>query len=204
MKKTIFISFLAFLLISEAKSQEFEVGFGLGSGAVYLFEDYDSGINIDYSLPFSSYVDLKYGKSENYFGVKLRFQYLNAGIKGNDWKNPNLEIDGEVSSLTTLFLLEHLPSNQNWSFGYNFGLGYTHQLFRPDLINSSDGIRSSFISFHLGGILRKKVNENFSLQLEPSLFWTDPVNSFRNSDKWQIAGEDLSVLVQFGMVYQFN
>jgi len=204
MKNILVLTCLLTLVFTDVKAQNFEIGFGLGSGGAYLFEAYDSGVDIDYTMPFSSYVDLKYGKPENYFGVKLRFQYMNAGIQGTDWKNPNFEIDGEVSSLTTLFLLEHLSTERNWNRGYNFGLGFTNQLLRPDLINSSSGVKSSFICFHLGGVLRKNINEHLSFQIEPSLLWFDPVNSMRNSDKWQIAGEDLNILVQFGMIYKFN
>ncbi|GHA51658.1 hypothetical protein GCM10007103_35160 [Salinimicrobium marinum] len=203
MKKITFIIIFILISFTEGKSQNLELGFGIGTGTAYIIENSDSGINIDYSTPFSSYVDLKYSKSENYFGAKVRFQYLNSGIKGTNWKNNSFEIDGEVTSLTTFILLEHLES-ENWNFGYNFGFGYSNQILRPDSINSSNEIVSNYMSFHLGGILNKRINENFSFKVEPSVLWTDPVNSFRNSDKWQIAGEDISLLLQFGVIYRIN
>jgi len=204
LKKITLLSFIALLFFTDGKSQTFEVGFGMGSGTTYLMENLDNGINIKYSVPFSSYIDLKYAAAGKYFGAKLRFQYLNTGIQGNDWKNPGLAIDGEVTSLTTLILLEHLNSDQKWNFGYNFGFGFTNQQFRPDLINSSNAIESSFMSLSVSGILNKKINENFSFQIEPNLLWTDPVNSLRSNEKWQIAGEDISLLIQIGLVYKIK
>ena len=204
MKKIIFLIIFTIISFTEGKSQNLELGFGIGSGTTYLIENSDNGVNIDYSTPFSSYVDLKYSKPEKYFGAKLRFQYLNTGIKGTSWKNDSYNIDGEVTSLTTMILLEHLKSDGNWNFGYNFGLGYTNQTFRPDLTNSSDQILSNYMSFNFGGIISRNINENFLLRIEPSVLWTDPINSFRNSDKWQIAGEDISLLIQFGLVYRIN
>ena len=60
------------------------------------------------------------------------------------------------------------------------------------------------MSVNLSGIISSKLNENLTLQLEPTLLWTDPVNSFRESDKWEIAGEDLSILMQIGIKYKIH
>ena len=204
MNKISLFLFLTLLSFTKGKSQNIEVGFGIGSGSAFLIENADSGIDIDYSTPFSSYVDLKYSKSENYFGAKVRLQYLNSGIKGTNWKNNRLEIDGEVTSLTTLLLLEHLNSDKNWNLGYDFGFGYTNQTLRPNLINALNEIDANYMSLHFGGIVNKKIDESFSFQIKPSVLWTDPVNSFRNNDKWQIAGEDISLLLQFGVVYKIK
>ena len=203
--RKITIVILFFLIATlEGKSQNLEVGFGLGTGSAYLFENNDSDVNIDYSAPFSSYMDLKYSKPDSYFGLKLKFQYLNAAIEGRNWKSSNEPIDGDVTSLTSMILLEHLKENKQWNFGYNFGFGYTHQEFRQDLINSSPIVDRNFMSVNLSGIISSKLNENLALQLEPTLLWTDPVNSFRESDKWEIAGEDLSILMQIGIKYKIH
>lgn len=204
MKKIIFSMILILILFTEGKSQNLELGVGIGTGAAYLIENSDSGIDIDYSTPVSFYADLKYSKSENYFATKVRFQYLNAGIKGTNWENNNSELDGKVTSLTGFILLEHLKPDKDWNLGYNFGLGYTHQLLRPDLVNSSNEIADNYMSFHIGGILSKKISEKISFKVEPSVLCTDPVNTFRSSDQWQIAGEDVSLLLQFGGVYRIN
>ncbi len=116
----------------------------------------------------------------------------------------NEPINGDVTSLTSLILLEHLKDNNKWNLGYNFGFGYTHQNFRQDLTNSSSGMEINFMSANISGIISSKLNNNLSLQLEPSLLWTDPVGSLRTSDKWQIAGEDLHLLIQLGFTYKIN
>lgn len=192
------------LTMFEGRSQNVEVGFGLGTGAAYMIENGDRNVDIDYSLPFSSYLDLKYSRPDSYFGVKLKFQYLNAGIKGENWKSFNEPIDGDVTSLTSLILLEHLKEENKWNFGYNFGFGYTHQEFRQDLMNLSPGVESNFMSVNVSGIISSKLTEKLALQIEPTLLWTDPVGSFRHSDKWQIAGEDVSILIQIGVKYKIK
>ena len=204
MKNITLIALILLFASLEGKSQNLEVGFGLGSGSAYIFENADSNIDIDYSAPFSSYLDLKYSNTESYFGLKLKFQYLNSGIKGRNWKSSNERIDGDVTSLTSMILLEHLKEKNKWNFGYNFGFGYTHQEFRQDLINLSPVVDRNFMSINFSGIISSELYENLALQLEPTLFWTDPVASLRESDKWQIAGEDLSILMQIGIKYKIN
>ena len=190
-----------FLVSLEGKSQHFDVGFGVGSGAAYLVEANDNAVDISYTLPFSSYLDLKYTPAESYFGLKLRFQYLSAGIEGENWKNFNQPIDRDVSSLTTMLMLEHLKEDSTWNIGYQFGVGYTRQSFRQDLTDLSPVIESWYMSLAFSGLLSRKINDKFAVQLEPGLLWTDPVGSLRSSEQWQIAGEDLSVLVQLGVRY---
>ncbi len=204
MRKIIMIVFIILLATLEGKAQNLEVGFGLGTGSAYIFENTDSGIDIDYSLPFSSYLDIKYSKPDSYFGLKLKFQYLNSAIEGRNWKSSNEPINGEVTSLTSMILLEHLKEDNKWNFGYNFGLGYTHQEFRQDLLNFSPVVDRNFMSVNFSGIISSKLNDKLALQLEPTLLWTDPVGSFRESDKWQIAGEDLSILMQIGLKYKIH
>ena len=169
-----------------------------------MFENADNNIDIDYSLPISSYLDLKYSKPDSYFGLKLKLQYLNSAIEGRNWKSSNEPIDGDVTSLTSMILLEHLKENSKWNFGYNFGFGYTHQEFRQDLINLSPVVDRNFMSVSSSGIISSKLNNNLALQLEPTLLWTDLVGSFRESDKWQIGGEDVSILMQIGIKYKIN
>ncbi|WP_037318811.1 hypothetical protein [Salegentibacter sp. Hel_I_6] len=204
MKNITLIALILLFASLEGKSQNLEVGFGLGTGSAYMYENSDSSIDIDYSLPFSSYLDLKYSKPDSYFGLKLKFQYLNAGIEGRNWKTSNEPIDGDVTSLTSMILLEHLKEENTWNFGYNFGFGYTRQEFRQDLTNLSPAVVSNFMSVNFSGIISSKLTENLALQIEPTLFWTDPVGSLRDSDRWQIAGEDVSILMQVGIKYKIN
>ena len=106
-----------------------------------------------------------------------------------------------MSSLTTMLMLEHLKEDSTWNIGYQFGVGYTRQSFRQDLTDLSPVIESWYMSLAFSGLLSRKINDKFAVQLEPGLLWTDPVGSLRSSEQWQIAGEDLSVLVQLGVRY---
>ena len=60
------------------------------------------------------------------------------------------------------------------------------------------------MSAAVSGLISAKATERVFIQLIPSLLWTDPANSFRSSDKWNIAGEDLSFLAQIGVMYRLK
>ncbi|WP_417610942.1 hypothetical protein [Owenweeksia hongkongensis] len=202
MKTKLIFSFLLGLSLL-SKAQHFDVGFGLGTGASYIFENRDQSIDITYSAPFSSYASLKYTPQNSYFDLKLNFQYANSGIQGENWKTRKA-IDGEVSSMTTSLMLEHLTGNQRWNFGYNFGFGYTTENYIENLEFRSQSEFRKYMSVTLSGVLAVNVSEKLSIQLIPVLFWSDPANSFRTSNHWYIAGEDLSFLAQIGFVYRLK
>jgi hypothetical protein len=110
---------------------------------------------------------------------------------------------GEVTTVTTSLLLEHLKENKKLNLGYNFGFGLTRENYRTDSfrLNSSD-VRN-YMSITLSGLMSYKVSERSSIRLTPSLLWTDPINSFQ-SDNWYNGREDISVLVQLGYTYKLN
>ena len=185
------------------KSQNFDIGFGLGTGTSYIYENMDKTVDIKYSPSFSSYVDLKYSPISSYFDLKLNFQYINTGISGLNWES-NAPINGEVSSFTSFILLEHLNVKKIWNFGYNLGFGYTTENYIELLDQRTQSEFRKFMSITISGLISIKISEKVSIQLIPSLLWTDPANTFRSSDKWYIAGEDLSFLTQVGFEYRLK
>ncbi len=196
-----FIPLLLLPLFSSA--QNIHLSYGLGTGSAYVFENIDQGVDIDYSLPFATYAGLKYSIPNAYFDVMLNFQYQNSGITGKSWKTGG-SIEGEVSSFTSSVLLEHLEETKKWNFGYNFGLGYSNENYSPSLSYSVQSELRNYLSFTLSGIMSYQLSENLQLQMVPSLFWSDVVNSLRSSDHWNIAREDLSFLGQLGISYRLK
>ncbi|WP_196886841.1 hypothetical protein [Aureivirga sp. CE67] len=206
MKKILFLCILFIGMISNLQSQEINFGTGFGTGAFYLVESNDSSVNLDYTRNISLYSEISYKKKGSYFGLKLKLQYLNSDIKGDDWTQFMSTIDGNISSFSSFLLLEHLNQNKKWNFGYNFGLGYTKERLQKylHLTNTENIIEKNYASLSLGGIIDFKLNQKLSLQLSPSLQWADPISSIKTSYNWDIAGEDLHFLVQFGINYRLN
>lgn len=184
-------------------AQNLDVGFGFGSGKSYIFESQDKNVDINYSAPFSNYLFLNYIPENSFFNLKLNFQYINSAIDGTSWKT-NEAIKGEVSSLNTSLLMEHLPNNQIWNFGFNFGFGYTIENFISDLESREQSEFRRYMNTSASAMLSVNVSERIFVQLSPTLIWIDPVNSFRSSEKWNIAGEDLNLLVQLGFAYRLK
>ena len=199
--KFLFITLLGWGISGNA--QNLDVGFGLGSGQAYIFEGRDEGVNVDYSAPFSNYVFLNYIPENSFFNLKLNFQYINSGIEGTNWKT-NEKINGEVSSLTTFVIVEHLKDIKRWNFGFNFGFGYTIESFTGDLEFRKQSELRRHMSTSASTLLSVKVSEKTLIQLSPTLIWIDPVNSFRSPENWNIAGEDLNLLVQVGLAYRLK
>jgi len=198
--KTTLLAILLIGLSVWAKAQNVALGFAIGSGSAYYFENMDQGINVNFSSPIAMRFDIKYLPPNSYFDIKLRFQYLNSAISGQNWKTGNF-MNGEVSTLTSLIILEHINNSKTLNFGYNFGLGYTKQNFLENLEYPTNPVLRNFVSANFSGLLSTKINKKLSIHLEPSLFWTDLVNTFRGAKNWQVAGEDLSFLLQLGIEY---
>jgi hypothetical protein len=192
---------MGFSILGQA--QNVEVGFGFGTGATYIFENQDKNVDVSYSAPFSNYAHITYSPEDSYFDLKMNFQYLNSGIEGKNWKTES-PIKGEVSSFTSSLMLEHLTNNQTWNFGYNFGFGYTVENYIESFEFGTPSAYRRFMSATVSALLSANISERVSIQLSPSLLWSDPANSFRSSDNWKVAGEDLNFLTQLGFVYKLK
>jgi hypothetical protein len=185
-----------------ANGQTFEIGAGAGTGAYYIIEDADNAAIIAYDSPASLFVDVKYNFKGRIDGVKLRLQNMSVHVLGMDYQTGVL-LDGRVESFTTSLLYERLRTDRVFNVGYYFGMGVTQQDFKQVISNSIPAVQDRFMSLTFGGVYALRIQENLHLNLETGFLWTDPINSFRDSENWQTAGEDLSFLAQLGLSYRF-
>jgi hypothetical protein len=207
MKKHVLLFFLLHLYIS-SHAQEWDFGFSIGSGSVYLIENADSGVDSNFGIPslFSAYV--KYTPEEAYFGLKLKYLNLNASLSGEDWQNLNQSLlpsrlDGFIENRTLLVQLERLRlSDAQFTAGYNFGVGLTSEVIAFDK-QGQQSFDTAFSVVSIGGIFSYGLNEKLSLRLEPSLLWNDPLRSFNRSN-YRMGGEDLHLVLEFGINYRFK
>lgn len=200
MKNSVLVLF--FLIVTAAAAQTIEIGAGAGTGAFYIIEEADNNVITAYDSPGSLYVDIKYNFQERFDGLKLRLQNTSVNIVGEDYQT-GISLDGTVETFTTSLLYERLRTDKAFNLGYNFGIGLTQQDFKQVTSNVIPPVQDRFMSLTLSGIYALRLHEKLRLNLETGLLWTDPINSFRGSDKWQTAGEDLNLLVQIGVSYRF-
>lgn len=186
---------------SHLKAQSLSAGFEFGTGSSYMGENFESGNQIDYNASITTGLNLKYTPTDAYFGLRFNVLYVSTRFTGNGTRN--YTYSGEVSTLTTSILLEHLNQTKKLNFGYNCGMGITKEDYSTQQLWNGRSDTRNFMSISIGGILSYSLSENSSLNLTPSLLWTDPVNTFR-PDHWYRGGEDISALIQLGYTYRLK
>lgn len=191
-----------FLISMTSIAQTFEIGAGAGTGAFYFIEEIDANAVAAYNSPASLYLDVKYNFKDRMDGLKLRLQNTSVNVVGNDYQTL-ATIDGTVEMFTTFLLYERLRSDKKFNVGYHAGMGITHQEFVRIKNMNLLPRENKFMSLSFGGIFSLRLNQNLRFNLNTGLLWTDPINTFRGSDNWQTAGEDLSFLAQIGVSYKF-
>ncbi|AGC77891.1 hypothetical protein LX97_03430 [Nonlabens dokdonensis] len=201
MKNILMVSSILISMTSIA--QTFEIGAGAGSGAFYFIEDIDANAVAAYDSPASLYLDVKYNFKDRIDGLKLRLQNTSVNVVGNDYQTL-APIDGTVEMFTTSLLYERLRTDKKFNVGYNAGMGITHQEFVRIKNMNLPPREDKFMTLSFDGIFTLRLDQNLRLNLNTGLLWTDPMNTFRGSDNWQTAGEDLSFLAQIGISYKFN
>lgn len=197
---TLFVVFSICTLYSNAQS--LSAGFDFGGGASYIVEHLQNDSYTNYSGSITASANVKFTPKDSYFGLRLNLLSVNTLFESNIpfW---GIYTHGEVSSTTTSILLEHLSETKKWNLGYHFGLGYTNENYHEiDGKTTSSDIRN-FMSLTVGGILAYQVSERSSINLTPSVLWTDPINTLR-SDNWQHGREDISAFIQLGYTYRFK
>lgn len=194
-------SITLFRLISHSNAQSITTGFEAGVGSSYIVENYQSGSASDFYTSITTGVNFKLTPIDSYFGIRLNLLYVNTLF--NTQYNSTHFYSGEVSTITTSLLLEHLNETKKFNLGYNFGLGVTREEFSTsrNLVSESD-IRN-YMSVTLSGILSYRITEKSFITLTPVVFWTDPINSFRTYNYYN-AREDISALIQLGFTYKLK
>ncbi|MBD80921.1 MAG: hypothetical protein CL840_18535 [Crocinitomicaceae bacterium] len=194
----------------ELHSQHLEVQLGGGVGETYLVEQNEAR-DVNFNRTAVVFGAIKLMPDSSYFNLKLLFQYVSSRVNGEDWEGKSNTYDfrglpigvstleGEVSSITSFLVLEHLSQDKKFNLGYDIGIGFT----KERLVRSSnnDAEFRSFASFRLGGIASYSFGKRSRISFEPSIYWTDIVNSFR-PENYKLAGEDVSLLFNLGYSYR--
>lgn len=206
MKKKLLIICLIF--VSKINSQNLEAGLSTGSGAIYIIENSEKNINLNYGIPAIISADLKYTPENSFFGLKLRYQNINGRLEGENWQNLNTAgltlsvINGTIENRTLMFLLERINEKSKLNFGYNFGVGQTNEKINFDN-KGIYKIENSFMILNFGGLMKYTLNSKLSLNLESSFLWNDPINAI-NAENYKIGAEDINLLFQIGINYKLK
>jgi hypothetical protein len=200
MKKLLLL--IGVLFSIDLLSQEIEFGVSTGSGFVYVVENSDNTVNINYNAPRVISSTLVYTPKESNVGIKLSYQNLIANLNGIDWQygyNFNRQFQGSIENKTFIVGIEYMKDLEKLNFGYNIGVGQTMERINFDergIVN----VQNSFLVFNFGGLMKYKLNQKLSLNLEPSFLWNDPIRSF--SRYYRLGGEDINFLIQLGLRYK--
>lgn len=187
-----------------AIGQKLDFSLSAGTGKTYIFESLDKTVNVNYSLPMSLMTELKFAPANKTWGLKLRMLDLQSGLTGKNWLD-NTPLNGYVSSMTTSFLLENEVQKRNTSVGLNFGMGMTRETLQPQQYDPSGRRIIIYPSVTLGAHLSYQINNDFDFEIQPVLLWQDPfktIGVLTGARKANLAGEDLSAAVNFGIRYK--
>lgn len=201
MKIKLTISLLSMSFLTYAQSLDF--GFNAGTGATYIVENADKGIDVTYKTPTTISTDLKYTPKDSNFGIILRYQYTTTKAEGNKWFDASMSnFKANVNDNTFFMLLEYQKNNdKKFNFGANFGLGYTKQIINFE--NENTIINNSFPTIQIGGLIKYKLNDKLSLKLQPSFQSFDLIKALGNN-QLNFAKEDIHFLIQLGISYKLN
>lgn len=206
MKKFLFI--LILIAFFNTNAQQIEVGFTTGTGAIYMIENRDKSIDLNYAAPIIVAADIKFTPENAYFGIKLKYQNINGSLQGDNWQRINSQslfvnkFDGYIENSSFLVLLEHINQKSKLNIGYNFGIGQTNERINFDK-KGLNKIENNFFILNLGGLIKYNLNSKTSLKFEPSFQWNDPINTLY-SERYKMGGEDINLLFQFGISYKLK
>ncbi len=204
-KTGILIVVFFFASSENGKSQKFFFDFETGTGKSYLFESINKNVDVRYGLPFSLATAIKYVPSKSQWGIKLQLIDLESTISGQNWQNGS-SLDGYIKNTTIALLLEKEKETSKGTIGFNFGMGVSNEIIQPLQIDPTSKQKNTYMSILLGGILSRKLSNKFSLLVLPSFLWQDPFKSLTvfGGRKANLADEDLSIIINFGIRYEFN
>ena len=204
MKKLLF----SFLLCSTtfAFGQKLDFGLSIGTGKSYLFESIDKSVDVKYGLPMSLITEIKFTPKDKNWGIKLRLHSIESTVTGQNWvdKTP---LNGYINSFTTSILLENEIAKKKYSYGFNLGFGLTKETLQPQQSEPTNKTTKDYNTISIGGHITYKLNKDLDFQILPTLFWQDPFKSIgvlTGSRKANFAGDDLTMLVNFGLRYRLT
>ncbi|MGB0391174.1 MAG: hypothetical protein ACPGD5_06375 [Salibacteraceae bacterium] len=213
---------LAFSLsVFITQAQHFDIQYSMGTGGAFIVEDSQVD-NLHYSAPIATYIGFKFTPNESFWNLKLGFQYMKTNVTGFNWEGGynvqqqyydylssyylpvyyyDRELDGEVGTYTAMISIEHLKSDKKINLGFDVGMGLTLENFVKNRNYDTEGETNLYMSLKTSVIASFRLGKKTRLQLEPVAFWTNPYNSF-DGKKYQMANEDLSLLLHLGVTYQ--
>lgn len=219
--KNVLTLILSSAIAFTVQAQHLNIDFSMGSGAAFIVEDTQAD-DITYSPPVSTYLGFKFTPNESFWNLKLGFQYMKTNVTGFNWEGGynvqqqyydylssyylpvyyyDRELDGEVGTYTAMISLEHLKSDKKFNLGFDVGMGLTLENFVKNRNYDTVGETNLYMSLKTSGIASFRLGKKTRLLLEPVAFWTNPYNSF-DGKKYQMANEDLSLLLNLGVTYQ--
>lgn len=186
----------------QVHAQSLSMGFEAGTGASYLGEHYGANSSMNFKPSLLMGMHLKYTPTDAYFGIRLHVMNVSTRFYG-DGTSYDEGYTGEIATLTTSLMLEHINTEKKWRLGYNFGMGITRENYDGITWPGSYSYDRNFMSISGGGIVAFQMGNKSSLRLSPSFLWTDPINTLRK-EEWVQGREDISMLIQLGYTYKLN
>ena len=203
MRKFIFVFFI--LTSYSVKAQKLEFSLSGGTGKTYIIESLDKSVDVNYGLPLSMTTELKFTPQNSKWGLKIRLHDIQSAMFGQNWM-PNMAggINGYISSRSTFLLLENTINKNKSTFGFNFGLGYTNETRLDNKDSPWDKVSNKYPTLTFGANFSFKINNELDFQILPIVLVQDPFRSISYlTGKLEptLAGEDLSILINFGIRY---
>ncbi len=191
-----------FAMAGIVHSQSLSMGFEAGTGISYIGEATAESAVHDFNPSMVVGTHIKFTPKDCYFGVRLNLMNVSTLYttkKEATWYSGR----GQINTLTTSLMLEHLNTGKKFSIGYYFGMGMTRENYiNEDWYEGKRGV-SNYMSVSGGGLITYGLGDKSRLMLTPSFFWTDPLNTFREAH-WVQAGEDIAFIFQLGYSYKLQ
>ena len=181
--KSCFALLGAVLLLSEAQAQHWSFSMGAGAGKSYIVESLQGRLDF-YGPAFSMKSSLQYQPQESDYSIGLNFTAMHTNV--NFFPGPNA-----YSSNTISVGVSRNLEFENWSFGYGFGMGVTHETARSTFTFQESQKRFATVSTDC--FVERNISERLSIILSLNALWFDPIGSFMPA-QWEQTGEDVNSL----------
>ena len=188
MKKLFILVFVCFSLSSNAQILEGQVG--IGSGFMNMVERFQ-GSSVRFSNPFSYSFGLSLAENDSSIALVALYNQV-------EYRLQRASVPNRVLKMNSFQLgVEQINRAQQTAVGYRFTTGVGSEGDNPYSQNSP------FICISAAFLISQQLGDRLRFEAQPGLFWADVANSLRGSNYWGIAGEDVSLIVNVGLRYQF-